>query len=194
MKKTILILFAFALILPVPTRAQSFVFSVKSSGLDGMQGAQFALTGGSLRPFVGIDYLGFKTEVDISDVTTEMGVSMFIPYIGARYYLNLANATRPYLFGGFFKSFPSIRMKVDGEDILPEASEDILTDILGFWGIKLGFGAEYAVSEWFSVGGELGLNLFKTGTTLDEADFGITTDIKAALNSTYAAFVLNFFL
>lgn len=201
MKKTFIILTAVALILPMTAGAQSFVFSVKSSGLDAMQGAQFSIPMGSLQPFIGLDYLGFSSVNDAA-VEAKTAVNMLIPYIGARYYLNLTNATKPYVFGGFFKSFPSIKMTVDGDDTLDEETEDMIKDILGFWGIKLGFGAEYAVSDWFSIGGELGFNYYKLGTSIDTEIWDpitdmistIQSDLSVALKYTYAAIVLNFFL
>ena len=204
MKKTLLLIIAVALVLPMTVQAQGLIFSVKTSGLDLMQGAQFSLPMGSLQPFIGLDYIGVSST---NEAVTEakMNANLFIPFIGARYYLNVTNATKPYLFGGFFKSFPSIKVTVDGEDVLDEETEEMLKDILGFWGIKLGFGAEYAVSDWFSVGGEFGFNLYKFGmqgeTEVWDPDIGdwgdwttVENDVKAALKYTYAAFVLNFFL
>lgn len=204
MKKTLLLIIVVALVLPMTVQAQNLVFSVKSMGLDAMQGAQFSLPGGVLQPFIGVDYIGISSTNE-AVVEAKMKANMFIPFIGARYYLNVTNATKPYLFGGFFKSFPSIKVTVDGEDMLDEETEDLIKDLLGFWGIKLGFGAEYAISDWFSVGGELGFNFYNLGmqgeTEIwdpDIGDFGdwttVENDIKAALKYTYAAFVLNFFL
>ena len=204
MKKTLLLIIVVALVLPMTVQAQNLVFSVKSMGLDAMQGAQFSLPGGVLQPFIGVDYIGISSTNE-AVVEAKMKANMFIPFIGARYYLNVTNATKPYLFGGCFKSFPSIKVTVDGEDMLDEETEDLIKDLLGFWGIKLGFGAEYAISDWFSVGGELGFNFYNLGmqgeTEIwdpDIGDFGdwttVENDIKAALKYTYAAFVLNFFL
>ncbi|MFH1943271.1 MAG: hypothetical protein ABIL68_14305 [bacterium] len=130
------------------------------------------------------------------------GISLLMPYIGARFYLSTTKPTKPYVYGGFFKAFPSVNVKVDGESLLDDESEKMLKDILGFWGLKLGFGAEHKFNDWFGVGGEFGLKWLSTSANIEVSDYyveaydmflDIKADVSAALKHTYAAFVLNFY-
>ena len=212
MKKMVgIIVIVGVLALPMISWAQtSLGFSVKA-GPD-LQAAQFSLGSGALQPFAGIDYqsISFSFDmpaIDLSDLGVDLGssegemdigASMFIPYIGAKFLLSTTREAKPYVFGSFFKSFPSVKFEVGGEDALPEEAEDFIKDLLGFWGLKFGFGAEYAVSDHFSIGGEYGIKMQFYGAKLDIEDGGdladeIQTEVSASLKQSYVAFVLNFY-
>jgi hypothetical protein len=208
MKKGWIILVILSLMtLPMIASAQSMNFAVKLSGLD-FQSAQFGLPSGSLMPFIGIDYFSLsgsgETEAtDMMEATKiKAGISMFMPFIGARFYLSTTKPTKPYVYAGFFKAFPSVNAKVDGESMLDDETEKMIKDFLGFWGLKLGFGAEHKFNDWFGVGGEFGLRWMSSGGKVELTDYyidaydmfvDIKADVSAALKNTYAAFVLNFF-
>jgi len=212
MKKMIgIIVIMGMLAMPVISLAQtSLGFSVKA-GPD-LQAAQFSLGSGALQPFAGIDYLSVSMSFNMppidlegldgglgqGDMEMDIGASMFIPYIGAKFFLSTTREAKPYVFGSFFKSFPSVKFEVGGEDALGEEGEDFIKDLLGFWGLKFGFGAEYAVSDHFSIGGEYGVKMHFYGAELNIEDMGdladeIQTEVSASLKQSYVAVVLNFY-
>ena len=189
----------------VSVNAQSKNFAVKLSGHD-FQSADMVFGTGNFRPYVGLDYLSLGMDITLEseymgDATLEMGAGLFIPHAGCRFLLSSANPTKPYIFAGIFKSFASVKMEIEDEDILGEDAEDMIKDLLGFWGLQLGFGAEYTVTDWFAVGGEFGFKMYRTGTELEmtgdlldlDLEEAITADLTASLKNTYAAFVLNFY-
>jgi hypothetical protein len=197
MKRGILFL-VLILVLSVPMMGfgQSMGFGVKMGPF--MQTAQFMLPMGSIQPFAGVDYIGFSANAEMEGSELDASISMFIPHAGLKFFLGTGQ-TKPYIFGNFYKAFASFTIEADGQPMLDEATEDFLKEFLGFWGIKAGLGAEYQVSDHFSIGGEWGLNLTKMSGALEDADLmamgmeGLTTDIKAALKASYVAFVLNFY-
>ena len=105
--------------LPMISLAQtSLGFSVKAG--PELQSAQFSLGTGALQPFAGIDYRSVSLSFDMppidlegldgglgqADMEMDIGASMFIPYIGAKFFLSTTREAKPYVFGSFFKSFP----------------------------------------------------------------------------------------
>jgi len=212
MKKMIgVIVIMGVLALPMLSLAQTSIgFSVKAG--PELQAAQFSLGSGALQPFIGIDYQSISLSFDMppidleavdlglgqGDMEMDIGASMFIPYIGAKFFLSTTREAKPYVFGSFFKSFPSVKFEVGGEDALGEEGEDFIKDLLGFWGLKFGFGAEYAVSDYFSIGGEYGIKMHFYGAELDIEDMGdladeLQTEVSASLKQSYVAVVLNFY-
>jgi len=112
--------------------------------------------------------------------TTEFSGSAFllIPHFGAKLYLGTQNV-RPYFFGNVFFSKPSVNAEAkwkeewweyenghlvdhdidsDSEE-LEDKTKETIEDVLNFWGITFGGGAEYFFSEHFSIGGEYGIRL-----------------------------------
>lgn len=201
MKRGILLI-TIILVLSVPMLSfgQSIGFGVKVGG-HMLQTMQFMLPMGNIQPFIGVDFLGVSLNTETSALgsipgtETEISGSLLIPHIGLKFFMGTGDA-KPYFFGNFFKSFASVKAETDGTSMLGEETEDLIKDFLGFWGVKLGFGGEYAISDAFSVGGEWGFHLLKAGAT-QETDVGmeqaLETDIKAALKNSYVAFVLNFY-
>ena len=185
----------------------SLIFSVKT-GLN-LQAGQLGLAMGSLQPCIGLDYLFLSLEADIpsTEMTEEtsgleVGAGMFLPYAGAKFFLSTGGGTEPYIFGNFYKAFPSISVESGGENLLGDELEDFIKELLGFWGIKAGFGAQYKVSDHFSIGGEYGLNMFFLSGKLSESseepngavEDAVETEIKASMRHSFVAVVLNFTL
>ena len=211
MKRALAILIlATVLCTPVLLHSQdkSLGFSVKAGPY--LQAAQISLPLGALEPYAGLDYLSLSMDVTVPGITElvteetnmDVGASMFIPYAGVKFLLSTTGDTKPYVFGTFFKSFASVKFESGGESLLGDDIEDFIKDLLGFWGLKFGFGAEYAVSDHFSIGGEYGLNMyFMSGeldvalgdTGIDGLEESIKMDVSASLKRTYAAIVLNFY-
>jgi len=201
MKKAIQLMIILAVMaMPVMASAQSMNFGVKLSGHD-LQSAQIGMLMGSLQPYFGLDYYSVGGDFGEGDAKMEASAALFIPQVGLRLFLSQNNPTKPYIFGSFFKSFPSVSAEAGGEKA-PDEVLDPIKEALGFWGLAFGFGAEYAVNEWFAVGGEFGLKWYNIGLNDVVIPLGlydptlpeITGDFSAALRYTYAAFVLNFFL
>jgi len=197
MRKGLYSLIVLALVMPALAFGQGTVFTVKMG--PALQTAQIGLPMGNLQPYIGLDYFSISASADLGDLggDLEASGSLLMPHIGAKLFLS-ANEVKPYVFGNFFKSFASVKVEADGEDMLGDEATDMIKDLLGFWGIKVGFGAEYSVNEKFSIGGEWGLNMLFAGAKIeaDAADLGLDldTDIKASLKNSYIAFVLNFHL
>jgi len=128
------------------------VFGVKP-GMT-VQSSFFGLAFNRFEPYVGIDWVAISVDAEGSDVSG----SVFIPHIGSKLYLKsrpLERAVIPYFLGDVFFSLASV--SIQGFDT---EEEDMVKDILQFWGLGLGFGAEFYFTESFSVGGEYGLRYF----------------------------------
>lgn len=106
---------------------------------------------------------------------------LLIPHFGSKFYLRGSNATeglRTYLNADLYLSIPSVsgeeekswRRTWDGQSEsdhwskkMDKEDEELIEDVLSFWGFNLGFGTEYMFSEHFSIGGEYGFRLFFNG-------------------------------
>jgi hypothetical protein len=157
--------------------------------------------------------------------STEIDASAFIliPHFGIKFLMG-SRDVKPFLFGNVFFSIPSVTAEsktrdeewtyvndqlVDHEinrdtDELDDETKDLVNDILGFWGITLGGGAEYFFSENFSIGGEFGVRLiFNTVEYSDKTheEYGpndsyteeIDSEISASFKVSYAVFTLNYY-
>jgi opacity protein-like surface antigen len=142
---------------------------------------------------------------------------LLIPHIGARFYF-ATEPLKPYVYTGFLKSLPfvsakesySARLYDESGHLLESQSssseltgdaKDAVTHPLGFWGLNLGFGAEYPFSENFSLGGEYGLRWFHTGSkSAGSSGSGgdsfltdaLDSEMTASLKLTTARIVLNY--
>ncbi|MBN2000284.1 sigma-70 family RNA polymerase sigma factor [candidate division KSB1 bacterium] len=161
----------------------------------------------------------------VSSIDMEGSALLLIPHIGAKYFLGSGDV-KPYFFGNAFFSMPSVKMEsswkdeswyyednrqVDhdtdkGSEDLDEETEDIIKDVLGFWGITIGGGAEYFFSERFSIGGEYGIRLLFNSVNIsgesgdsDPNGYGQSYrnewegELSASLRVTYAVVSLNFY-
>lgn len=119
---------------------------------------------GDLVPQIGIQYLGISAkttsstpEFDTAGVlsfqtsTNELNFSAIIPNVGLRYYCYKSTDVLAYVRAGAFVPIVSISDSSNGT-LFGDKIE------ISSLGIEAGFGAEYAVSKNFSVGGEVGFN------------------------------------
>jgi hypothetical protein len=219
------------LCLPLFVHAGSPYFSVKIN--PNLQTSRFGLDMGSLHPFIGLDYLSvgakvsFSTTIDMSyygygtdeievGAEIEAKASLIMPTLGVKYYLS-NEPVKPYIVGSCIKSFPSIDLdmtyEVDGESenepLLGDGEKDFIEKLMGFWGLDAGFGAEWAINEHFSLGGEYGIRfLFISGDYegeglgligsllgdgMDDLGSEITTEVSGSLRTSHASVVLNFY-
>lgn len=210
MRKTFTTGLIIFLALPLLVLGQTKMMSFKTgSALN--ESAQFGMDLGTFQPYLGLKYVAFKanmeldldgseTGLELSSADVDVSAGLIIPHIGLRMLLS-DNDTRPYIFGEFFKSFVSEKFEVDGESMVEEDVEDFVKNILGFWGIKAGIGAEYKINENFGVVGEYGLSMYFMGGELeaDASEFSeelteeIKTDISASIRNTYVTVGLNFY-
>lgn len=142
---------------------------------------------------------------------------LIMPHIGLRYALGQGEV-RPYVFGSAFKSFASVSAETDytyrwyedgelvdsgtGSNELPSDVEEAIESLLGFWGLNVGVGAEYEMSERFSLGAEFGVRMAFTSSSYDTSDeysdeweeWSSTweQEASASLRMTYVALVLGF--
>jgi hypothetical protein len=131
------------------------VFGIKPGMM--IQSSYFGKAFKRVEPYIGLDWVGIAENSDGGD----MSASLFIPHLGAKLFLRdyrVPQTVTPYLIGDYFFSLPSV--SVDGYS---SAEEDYTKDLLSFWGLGIGFGAEYFFTEYFSVGGEYGMRYLHNG-------------------------------
>jgi hypothetical protein len=144
--------------------------------------------------------------------------TLFIPNLGLKYTIS-EKALKKYIYSGFFKCLAFGKM--EGESVWKEYDstgqiidqdidnyeidsdyEDAIKDILGIWGINVGFGAEYPLSESFSIGGEYSIRMLFSGTEYSDSnsDSGYNdwreewdSDLSGTLKLSYASIVLNYY-
>jgi hypothetical protein len=161
-----------------------------------MQTSCFGLRIERLEPYVGIDWIAISVDEDDFRVSG----SIFIPHLGTKYHLNRffeEGKISPYILGDIYFSLASVN-----GNTLSREEEEALSDLLGFWGIGIGFGSEYFFSKFFSVGGEYGLrmifnNIEEHSSVVEDRYGGINVEkvndnIDAAFRISYAAVRLNF--
>jgi hypothetical protein len=193
-------LLAILALIPCVASAEGVVFSVSPG--QAIESAQIGLPMGNLLPYFGLDIMGVagkasytdtnydyyyngETYVEVTEVSTEEfkgSAMLFIPHIGARFYLAKAEL-RPYVFGDLLKSFAFVNAEAEGNyrdyvdgglvdsgsysSDLDDETKDLLQKALGFWGMSAGFGCEYAFSEKFTLGGEYALRYLHASTKSD---------------------------
>ncbi len=174
----------------VPAFGADYVFGVRPGNT--VESAYFGVNLGTLVPFVGIDFLSASVTVE----DTDLSASMYVPNFGVRFYLSSSltgGSVVPYVQAAFLKSFAS----VDVGDTDSEVT-DAIADLLSFYGISVGFGAEYFFSDNFSVGGEYGLRYIKASAAMEvsldilDEPIEIDSDLDIVYNASYANVSLNF--
>lgn len=147
--------------------------------------------------------------------------TLFVPNVGLKFYLT-QKSIKSYVNGGILMVIPSVSGKTsyewksynsDGEVIsedsgsekLTDEEKDNIKDVLDMFGLKAGFGLEYAFSENFSIGGEYGLRVFSNSITTsetypdpeDQEDYSWKEEweeeVKTSLGITYTSFSMNFY-
>ncbi len=170
------------------------------------------------------DYYG-NTRVFRNIETEEFSGSalLIIPHFGAKLFIG-AKDVRPYILGNIFFSIPSVSADAESKDEsweyengqlvdhdieidsdkLEDRTKDMIKDVLSFWGVTLGFGAEYFFSDHFSLGGEYGIRLLfnkieysDEDHSSDGANSSYTEkwegETSANLKISYAAVTLNYY-
>lgn len=156
---------------------------------------------------------------------TEMnfGANLIIPHFGLKYVLSDAEDIRTFFNSKFFFSMPFVKMSGSEthhsyywEDYHPgdspnesniyideyDLNEAVAKDILSFFGLSLGCGAEYKFSNHFSIGSEFGVQMLFN--SFDDSDSNTSewsgdsygdewsTELNGALRLTYVRLSLNY--
>lgn len=170
-------------------------------------------------PYYNINYRYKTIETD------KLSASAFlvVPHFGLKMFMGTKDV-KPYLFGNVFLSIPSVSAEskskdelweyendqlmyhyVDSEsEAMDKETEELVEDILSFWGITFGAGAEYFFSENFSIGGEFGIRLIFDKIEYGDKDSGEygqyesysqewNTEVNASFRMSYAVFSLNYY-
>jgi hypothetical protein len=146
---------------------------------------------------------------------------LLMPQLGIRRYMGSGDV-RSYILGEVFHSIPFVNAKSESrdeyweyengvlvdhdlnvtKDELGKETEDLLEDVLAFWGLTFGGGAEYFFSDRFSVGGEYGIRLLFLGTKNTDEDRDVygedeyidkyTSEVSSSLSLTYALLTLSY--
>jgi hypothetical protein len=133
------------------------------------------------------------------DITT---VSLYLPTIGARYFLNEHNKIKSYVNLNFSKPIISGKQTDDGT-VNDNFKDDIKN--IKLWGGELGYGAEYYFDDNFSLGGEFGIRYIHFTIKSDSKNIlydpslnqptSVTNTSKSSIHvsPTYAKIVLNYY-
>ena len=148
---------------------------------------------------------------------------LIIPHAGMKIFLG-NNNVKPYLLGNIFVSIPLVSVDTEWKEEyweykneqliyhyidsdsyeLKNDDKEIVKNVLSFWGMTLGAGAEYFFSKNFSIGGEYGIRLLLNEvkhSKEDQYDYGINDkytekwdgEIAASFKISYAVFSLNYY-
>ncbi|MCC7430689.1 hypothetical protein IT568_07595 [bacterium] len=152
--------------------------------------------------YLNYDYYSEKDKAEFSG-----NAFLIIPHFGAKLFMGTQNV-KPYFVGNAFFSIPSASAKVEwweyeNNNLYDYGSEkldpDALEDILSFWGITLGGGAEYFFSKNFSIGGEYGIRLLFNKIEYSKESEGYNyqekwkSEVSANFQISYAVFTLNYY-
>jgi hypothetical protein len=195
-----------------------FYFSA-SPGMS-LNGASFGYKTGKFVPYAGLQMLSAKLEVENNNFdyttpgtleqhinNTKVKANIFIPTLGAKYFIVENNKLKAFLALSLTK--PIISAKVDftydGDPVdedMTDQIEQTISDIKIFGG-EFGFGVEYFFDDNFSVGGEFGIRYINTkfsqeneGTEWDGiTDVPVTykTDVNLNVIPTFTKVSLNFY-
>jgi len=184
----------------VGLQAQSFDFSVKSGTVAQGADFGYNLKP-NICLYGGFDIIGMSVSVSGDDSYYEEydgntytdvdkwdysgSALLFIPRIGCKYKI-AHKVLIPYVYTDLFKSFASVDVSgtdesysyYNGEldyydtDTIDGGKEaDLIADFLGFWGMNIGFGVEYPISDQFGVSGEFGLKMIFASAEYNDSDY-----------------------
>jgi hypothetical protein len=147
-------------------------------------GAYFGLSGGGQVDVIfGLDYWKYSISSDMSLETEDLEVDeaklsagTTQLHGGIKLYLRpqAPQQVSPYLIGELFYGMGSVEVEAGEVSV----SVDPLEDALSPFGFVGGFGAEYFVSDFFAVGGEVGL---RYAVTKSEGDVGLLDQLDLDL-------------
>ena len=173
------------------------VLGVKPGAL--LQSAHFGFSTGFIMPYAGFDHLGIS--VDAGELSAS--AALYIPHFGAKLFFNQGAGkgdVTPSIAADFFTSMASVDLDVEGltdEELDMDEILDTAEELLEFWGFNLAFGAEYFLSDNFSVGGEYGLRYLKDSVEIGEEGEELLEDlvdeISASFRMTYAGVCLSYY-
>jgi opacity protein-like surface antigen len=164
-----------------------------------MQPAYIGFSTGFIEPFAGFDLVGIS--VDAGDM--EASASLYIPHFGIKMLFDQSAGKGdvvPCLTADFYLSMASVEVDVEGlgeEDSDMDELTSSVEEALEFWGFNVSFGAEYFVSDNFSVGGEYGLRYLKDSVDIgdqgEELVEGAADEVSATFKLTYGTFGLSYY-
>jgi outer membrane protein W len=176
---------------PTPAWCGRFEFGVKPGST--LQAAHFGADMGKFTLLGGLDYISLRlgAEEKAADEDIFFSISMYLPYLGARYYFDRDRSTGnvvPFIEGGVMFPFATVNFSDDME------FEDVDVNHVSTWGLTGAFGAQYYFSDRFSIGGEYGLRYLKNTADITVTDWDGTHDIdtKVIYRSSYSALSLIF--
>ena len=126
--------------------------------------------------------------------------TVFMPYLGCKYFFAEKNKLKPYINVGIFKPVISGSMEIDG---LEDEDFNDFIDNISIWGFSFGFGTEYFIDKNFSLGGEFGFNMLladfeettQRSENPDEEEYNWEDSYSSTFNlgMTYARISLNYY-
>ncbi len=152
---------------------------------------------------------GFDFSKFVSESAERSTISSFIPFGGVKLFLKEKDdgLIAPYIRGDIFKAVTrwpnmgdSYLMLVSGllgpseVTMTKREAEEFLKEILSPWGFNVAFGAEYFLTDDFSLGGEFGMRSGFSKAEVTLSDTGSLSTTKNKFHDTYAAVTLNFTL
>jgi hypothetical protein len=116
----------------------------------------------------------------------ETSVNIYAPYIGAKIPLG---ARKDRKIGSYLTAI------IGKPLIFGSGSSEQICKNLRAWMLMAGFGAEYFISEDFSIGGEFGLRMLLVNYSEDEASYYSTYkyNLNIGVGITYSTIVLNYY-
>ncbi|MFZ5433997.1 MAG: hypothetical protein ACOZB3_09520 [Calditrichota bacterium] len=194
----VLIVAVLLAVMAIPLMAQdkekpTLVFGVKPGML--VQSSYFGLAYEKFQPYIGVDWVGLAVKTETGDAAG----SVIIPHLGAKYYVKpswRSQHVAPYFTGDWFFSIAAVDI-----DAYESEEEEMVKQLLEFWGLGIGFGAEYYFSEHFCVGGEYGLRYMHNGVDehkrTEHYQWGdytetVNDEFSFAFRMTYAVISLGF--
>lgn len=195
-----------------------FYFSA-SPGMN-LNGASFGIKTGKFVPYVGLQMLNAKFAIENNQfdyttpgileehkIKTDVKANIFIPTLGAKYFIIENNKLKGFLALSLSKPIISAKVELtdNGDPIDPEMTDQIeqTVDDIKMFGGEFGFGVEYFFDDNFSVGGEFGLRYMNVKFTqsnegeeyngIDYETVVYNTDVNLNLIPTFTKVSLNFY-
>jgi hypothetical protein len=175
----------------------------------GSTGSYFGYQIDDFVPYIGLQYFnaGFTVEdhgmrynnngnLEPYIDKVEGSVAVFMPAIGAKYFIKHKQSIQAYVNASIFKPFISLTAESNGQN---STEVDKTNDNLSFIGFNAGFGVEYFLSNQFSLGGEFGLNMLFGSTETTSGNPTSQTDSysiykpKLDIGVTYGKITLNYY-
>ncbi len=125
---------------------------------------------------------------DFGSDSYDFSAHLFIPTVGVRFLGARSGDLRSYTLAEVFYLLPL----VSGSEFTDDDKKE-LRDALDLIGLTIGFGAEYFVSDQFSVGSEASMNLIYHSTDRAEDFDNYTSETRTILSAILTNFTLNYY-